>query len=59
MGKKQNNDLILSKVTLAFQELKEQRYFNLIHIIHKVKLKFHQHFQLSCTTDVYILQKSL
>ena len=57
VGKKQNNDLILSKETSAFQELKEQRYFNLIHIIHK--LKFHQHFQLSYTTDVYILQKSL
>lgn len=34
VGKKQNNDLILPKVTLAFQKLKEERYFSLIHEIH-------------------------
>lgn len=38
--RKENNDLILPKVTLAFQEHKEQKDFTLIHTIHKIKLKF-------------------
>lgn len=59
MGKKDSNDLILSKVTLAFQETKEEKYFNLIHTIHKIGLKFPYRFLLSSSTDVYILKKSL
>lgn len=39
VGKKESNDLILSKVTLAFQETKEEKYFNLIYAIHKIELK--------------------
>lgn len=59
MGKKDSNDLILSKVTLAFQETKEEKYFNLIHTIHKIGLKFPYRFLLFSSIDVYILKKSL
>lgn len=56
MGK--SKIMILSTVTLAFQKLKEQRYLNLIHIMHNLNLNFINTF--SCPIPVmYIFSRSL